>query len=178
MFDTHFGKILSNDMFADRLNIKNIHIFTLFGTLIKTKSNNHTPMNCLDWEIIKPEIVLSKFDNILKNGGRILIFTNKSITPISLVINFCSIIHQPLMVFLFNSENEYSSDYKRYVENIPKSDTFFIGNLAGRDRKIRSTQNSAWNVYGPDEKDASSIDINFAKKQKLTNFFTPEEFFY
>ena len=146
---------------------KLIASFDLDGTLIKTKSGKKFPKNSEDCMYLF-ENVIKKLYELMKNGYKIVIFTNQKGISMNKV-NKLDIINKIERMFPFADYFISCNDdiyrkpmigmYEKFIAlNGEINDMFYVGDAAGR------------------ENDHSSADINFAFNARI-KFMTENEFF-
>ncbi|KAJ5073721.1 bifunctional polynucleotide phosphatase/kinase [Anaeramoeba ignava] len=156
--------------------VKKIAGFSLDGTVIKTKSSKSIPINSKDWVFLNDQVA-PKLKEFYDNGFKIVFFANqlniskKKLNQTSYrtrIENVGKKLDFPVQAFIATENNHIRKPsiymWKRFVEEandnqeISLQDSFFVGNLAGRE----------------DDQDCS--DRQFAANIGLP-FKTPEEIF-
>jgi len=146
---------------------KKIAAFSLFNTLIKTKSKETLPISIDDYNFVFDN-VLDKLNYLLKKKYKIIIFisfirnknNSKALTYIKEIINNIF----PFAYYFISTQNDIYKIpmcglYIKFLKfNNSPSEIFYVGNNAGR------------------ENDTNSDDINFAYNCNI-RFLTDTQFF-
>ncbi|XP_046824557.1 uncharacterized protein F21D5.5 isoform X2 [Vespa crabro] len=168
-------------------NIQNrtkIAAYDMDGTLIKTKSGLIFPKDCNDWQLLFPEVP-KKLKQLYEDGYKIVIFTNQralgtgKVTIEDFKIKIERVVQKlgvPIQVFVSIGKDICRKpapgmwnkliNYKNGGFNIDKSNSFYVGDAAGRQK----------NWAPGKKKDHSKVDRLMAMNIGL-QFQTPEEHF-
>ena len=145
----------------DRKN-KKIAAFSLFNTLIKTKSSKNLPINIDDY-IITFNNVLNKLNDLIKKNYKIIIFTScikhNELSNIKHILNNTF----PFADYFISAEDEYRLPMRTLYDeflimNGVPDEIFYVGNNAGR------------------KNNENTYDINFAYNCNI-KFLTETQFF-
>ncbi|KAL2715400.1 uncharacterized protein V1478_015098 [Vespula squamosa] len=165
-------------------NRTKIAAYDMDGTLIKTKSGLVFPKDCDDWQLLFSEVP-KKLKQLYEDGYKVVIFTNQAALGTGKVkiqdfkIKIEKVVQKlgvPTQVFISIGKDIYRKpapgmwnelvNYKNGGSNIDKSNSFYVGDAAGRRKNWAPGR----------KKDHSKVDRLMALNIGL-RFQTPEEHF-